>query len=132
MVDTTAPTATIEYSTTGATNGSVIATLTGASEAITVTNNSGALTYEFVSNGTFEFQFADASGNTGATTATVANIDTVAPLSSSGLIITSVYSGTTITTTPSFEASFTDADSDIVSCAFMNFAASYTGTWTPV
>ncbi|MDD5770068.1 MAG: DUF5011 domain-containing protein, partial [Candidatus Gracilibacteria bacterium] len=42
VIDTTSPTASIIYSSTGATNQDVIATLTGASEPITITNNSGS------------------------------------------------------------------------------------------
>jgi hypothetical protein len=81
-IDTVPPTADITYSTTGATNQSVTATLTGASESVTIVNNSGSFTHVFAANGDFEFQFQDAAGNTGAVTATVANIDTVPPSAS--------------------------------------------------
>ena len=74
VADQTAPTATIEYSTLLATSGSVVATLTGASEPITITNNSGSNTFTFTSNGSFTFDYTDAVGNTGSTTATVNNI----------------------------------------------------------
>ena len=79
VVDTTPPTATVSYSTTGATNQNVVATLTGASEPITITNNSGSATYTFTGNSTFTFTFVDLAGNTGSATATVTNIDTTAP-----------------------------------------------------
>ncbi len=78
--DVTPPTASVTYSTTGATNQNVVATLTGASEAITITNNSGSNLYTFTANGTFVFTFIDGAGNTGSTTATVANIDTTLPV----------------------------------------------------
>ena len=61
VVDTTAPVASIIYSSTGLTNGSVVATLTGASEPITITNNSGAATRTFNTNGSFTFIFTDIS-----------------------------------------------------------------------
>jgi hypothetical protein len=78
-VDFDHPDASVAYSTTGATNQSVTATLTGATEDILVTNNSGSGVYVFASNGSFEFEFQDAAGNTGAVTATVTNIDTAIP-----------------------------------------------------
>jgi hypothetical protein len=80
VIDTTLPTAAIVYSTTGSTRQDVIATLTGASEPITITNNSGSGIYTFTSNGFFTFNFVDANGNTGSTTATVFNIDRVPPM----------------------------------------------------
>jgi trimeric autotransporter adhesin len=78
-IDTTAPTATVSYDTLLSTSGSVVATLTWESEPITITNNSGNPTYTFTNNGTFTFEFTDAAGNTGSATATVTNIDTIAP-----------------------------------------------------
>lgn len=87
------PTATVVYSTTGAINGSVTVTLTGASESITVTNNSGSLTKVFAANGSFIFEFSDVTGNTGSTMATVSNIDTTAPALSS-ISVTPDVSGT--------------------------------------
>ena len=80
VVDTTPPVASIIYSSTGLTNGSVVATLTGASEPITITNNSGAATRTFNTNGSFTFIFTDISWNTGSSIATVNNIDTVPPV----------------------------------------------------
>jgi hypothetical protein len=80
VVDTVVPTASISYSTLSTTSGSVVATLTGASEAITIVNNAGSGNYTFVSNGSFTFIYTDASGNTGTTVATVNNIDTTAPV----------------------------------------------------
>lgn len=80
VVDTTIPTAVVTYSTLSTTSGSVTATLTGASETITITNNTGSNTYAFSANGTFTFLFVDNNGNTGSTVANVANIDTTIPV----------------------------------------------------
>jgi Domain of unknown function (DUF5011)/HYR domain len=78
VVDTTAPTATVSYSTTEPTNTSVIATIT-PSEDITVTNNGGLLTYTFTDNGSFTFHFIDGSGNMGSVEASVDTIDLIDP-----------------------------------------------------
>ncbi|MFH1598592.1 MAG: S8 family serine peptidase [Patescibacteria group bacterium] len=93
QTDATAPTATISYSTTAATNQSVVATLV-PSETVTVTNNSGATTYTFTANGSFTFEFADSIGNPGSATATVANIDKTGPTDPTTY---SVYSSSTAT-----------------------------------
>ena len=74
-IDKVAPTWIISYSTTWTTNGNVIATLTWLSESVTITNNGWSSNYTFTDNGTFTFNFSDAAGNTGSTTATVNNID---------------------------------------------------------
>ncbi|MFA7298684.1 MAG: S-layer homology domain-containing protein [Candidatus Absconditabacterales bacterium] len=74
--DSIHPTATVSYSTTGATSGDVIVTLTGRSETITGVN---AYTHTFTGNGSFIFTFSDLAGNTGSATATVSNIDKTAP-----------------------------------------------------
>lgn len=78
LADTTPPTATVAYTTVSPTNGNVIATIT-PSEPITVTNNGSSLSHMFTDNGSFTFEFVDAAGNTGTATATVANIDKIAP-----------------------------------------------------
>lgn len=70
VIDAVLPTATVVYSTTGATSGNVTATLTGFSEAIT-----GVTTYTFTGNGNYVFQIVDAAGNTGYITGTVTRID---------------------------------------------------------
>ena len=72
-IDKTVPTATVSLNPTSWTyiSGNVLATLTWYSETITITNNSGANTYTFIGNGSFIFNFQDAAGNTGSTTATV-------------------------------------------------------------
>lgn len=72
-VDRTAPTATVAYSTTDPTSGTVTATIT-PSEAVTIANNEGADSYEFLYNGSFTFELVDAAGNAGTATATVSNI----------------------------------------------------------
>ncbi len=72
------PTAKVEYSTTKATNGDVVATLVG--DNITVTNNGGKKTYTFTKNGSFTFEFVDEDGNKGTAVATVKNIDKTAPV----------------------------------------------------
>ena len=80
VTDTTAPTASIIYSRYTRTNQNVIATLTGYSEPLTITNNGGSANRTFTTNGSFTFDFEDAYGNTGSTTATVDRIDKVAPV----------------------------------------------------
>ena len=80
VVDTTVPTVTLQYSNTGMTNGTVTVTLTGVSEPINILNNSGSNTYTFSSNWSFTFLYSDLSGNTGSSTATVANIDITPPM----------------------------------------------------
>ncbi|MDQ0871556.1 pectin methylesterase-like acyl-CoA thioesterase/lysophospholipase L1-like esterase [Paenibacillus sp. V4I3] len=77
-IDKIAPTATVAYSTTAPTNQAVVATIT-PSEAVTVINNGGSTSYTFTANGSFTFEFVDAAGNVGSATATVSNIDTIAP-----------------------------------------------------
>lgn len=68
------PTANIVYSTTDPTNGKVIATLIPSDPEITIVNNNGSATYEFVDNGSFTFQIIDAEGNQNSVVATVSNI----------------------------------------------------------
>lgn len=77
--DATAPTASISYSNTSATQGPVVATLV-PSETVTVTDSGGLFTHSFTENGSHTFHFVDAAGNTGEATATVSNIDKVAPI----------------------------------------------------
>lgn len=71
--DTTPPTATVAYSQTTPTSGSVKATIT-LNEPATIINNGGSSSYDFQFNGSFTFEFADAAGNRGTATATVNNI----------------------------------------------------------
>jgi hypothetical protein len=77
-IDKVVPTATVAYDSTAPTNQDVVATIT-ASEDVTITNNGGSSSYTFTENGSFTFEFIDATGNTGSVTATVANIDRIAP-----------------------------------------------------
>ena len=78
-IDTVVPTATVEYSPSTTTSGAVVATLTGASESIVISNNSGSSTYTFTASGSFTFEFVDLAGNTGSAVATVTWIDTTPP-----------------------------------------------------
>lgn len=78
-IDRTPPTATITYSPSANTSGSVVATLV-PSENVTVTNNAGSRNFTFTQNGSFTFQFQDAAGNVGLATATVTWIKNSAPL----------------------------------------------------
>ncbi|XEC94553.1 GDSL-type esterase/lipase family protein [Paenibacillus tarimensis] len=77
-IDTTAPTAKVEYSTTAMTNQDVIATIE-PNEQVTITNNNGASSYTFSQNGSFTFEFMDRAGNAGTVIASVNNIDKTAP-----------------------------------------------------
>ena len=70
-----APTATVSYDVTESTFKAVTATIT-PSEPITIVNNGGSSSYKFYFNGSFTFQFIDASGLPGTATATVNNIKT--------------------------------------------------------
>ena len=70
MIDTEAPTATIEYSTTESTENPVVVTLK-SDEEVTIINNDGQNTYTFTENGEFTFEFVDKNGNVGSVTAKV-------------------------------------------------------------
>jgi hypothetical protein len=105
--------ATVSYSTTNLTNGSVIATIT-PSEGVTVTNNGGSTSYTFASNGTFIFNFRDAAGNTGSATATVTNIDKTAPTATVSYSTTDPTNGTVIATiTPSENVTVTSVGASL-------------------
>jgi hypothetical protein len=80
ILDTTPPTATLLYTPNTLTNGNVLVILVSPSEPITLTNNSGSLSYIFSTNGSFTFTYQDAAGNTGSTTAMVDWIDRVTPI----------------------------------------------------
>lgn len=69
----TAPQATIVYSSTEPTEGSVTATLV-TEQPVTVTNNGGSSSYTFYWNGSFTFEFVDAAGRRGTATAAVDHI----------------------------------------------------------
>ncbi len=71
VIDLTAPTANVAYSTTGSTTGTVTAYLTWRSESITGVN---AYSHIFIENGNFIFYFQDIAGNAGSVTASVNNI----------------------------------------------------------
>lgn len=103
-IDKKVPTATVSYSTTSPTNQDVVATITPSENIIVLNNgkickedlpegveiegsieckdvggNTDPLKYLFRENGTFTFEYIDKAGNIGKTTATVNNIDRVAP-----------------------------------------------------
>ncbi|MFA6256572.1 MAG: immunoglobulin-like domain-containing protein, partial [Candidatus Absconditabacterales bacterium] len=101
--DKTAPTGTVSYNPATATSGNVIATLSG-SEAITITNNGGLSGHTFTGNGSFIFEFEDAVGNTGSTTATVTWIDKTAPTGTISYNPATATSGNVIATLSGSEA----------------------------
>ncbi len=70
-IDKIAPTAQVSYSTTEATKGEVVATLTNESEEIIITNNGTSRDYTFDENGQFTFKFEDKAGNKGTAVAKV-------------------------------------------------------------
>ncbi|MDR2541318.1 MAG: hypothetical protein LBD11_06225 [Candidatus Peribacteria bacterium] len=81
-IDTTPPTCDVAYDVEDPTNGDVVASLTGCSELITVTNNPNTTPntdYLFTGNDSFTFEFVDHVGNTGSAVATVNNIDRTPP-----------------------------------------------------
>ena len=64
----------ITYSTTGATNSPVLATINFTITGVVIDNNSGSNSYLFERNGSFTFFFHDQKGNTGQATAEVNRI----------------------------------------------------------
>ncbi len=77
-IDKKVPNATISYNIIGATNQSVIATITFDKEGVTV---EGGNTHTFTENGEYTFNFVDEAGNTGTETAKVTWIDKTLPIS---------------------------------------------------
>lgn len=73
------PRADVNYNIVGPTNKDVVAELVNLIRPITVTNNGGKLTHTFTENGEFTFEFVDADGNKGSTTAKVDWIDKTPP-----------------------------------------------------
>ncbi|MDQ0871555.1 pectin methylesterase-like acyl-CoA thioesterase [Paenibacillus sp. V4I3] len=107
-IDTAAPTAKVVYSTTAMTNQDVIATIE-PNEQVTITNNNGASSYTFSENGSFTFEFMDAAGNKGSATATVTNIDKVAPTATAAYSTTaSTNKDVVATITPSEAVTITN------------------------
>ncbi|MDE5540108.1 MAG: hypothetical protein K2J20_06440, partial [Bacilli bacterium] len=78
-IDTTSPIGTVYYDEIGLTNQDVKVNIEFNEKDVTVTNNGGKTTYTFTKNGEFTFEFKDAAGNTGKTTAKVDWIDKTAP-----------------------------------------------------
>ena len=72
-IDKVIPTASILYTPTtwNYSSWNIIATLTGYSKSLTITNNGGSNNYTFTGNGNFIFNFVDAAGNIWSTTAIV-------------------------------------------------------------
>ena len=119
-IDKVAPTWVIGYSTTWATNGNVIATLTWLSESVTITNNWWSTSYTFTWNGSFTFTFVDAAGNTWSTIATVNNID-------KGWVSWTIGYSTTWATSGNVIATITLNKTGTITNNWWN--ASYTFTW---
>jgi hypothetical protein len=86
-IDKIPPTATFSYTTTELTNQDVVVSLVPI-EAVTITNNNGNLTYTFIENGSFTFEFVDEVGNTGSATVTVDWIDKIPPTATIGFSTT--------------------------------------------
>ena len=63
------------------TNKDITATITFNRSNVTITNNDGSNTYTFTENGEFTFEYEDENGFFGTETATVDNIDKIAPQS---------------------------------------------------
>lgn len=76
------PRAEINYNIINPTNKDVVAELINPTRPITVTNNDGKTSYTFTQNGDFTFEFVDADGNKGSTTAHVDWIDKEPPQAS--------------------------------------------------
>jgi rhamnogalacturonan endolyase len=74
-IDKTAPTAKVQYSSSGLTNQDVTATLVEVSEQVQET----ALSYTFTENGTYTFTITDKAGNKATIPAAVTWIDKTAP-----------------------------------------------------
>ena len=110
VVDTTAPIAEVSYDVTEWTKGNVVATIV-PSEDVTVANNEGKINYTFTANGSFTFEFVDASGNIGSVTATVNNIDKEAPTVLFGTNGNDSFAQTAKTTITVEDASAVDNDS---------------------
>jgi len=73
------PIASVSYAPETSTTGSVTATIINQSEPITITNNGGSTSYVFTENGSFTFEFVDATWNTWSVTANVDWIDNSPP-----------------------------------------------------
>ncbi len=78
-IDKIVPTATFNYSTMALTNQDVMVTISFDKENVIITNNGGSDAYTFTENGKFTFEFIDAAGNKGTSTAEVCWIDKEAP-----------------------------------------------------
>jgi hypothetical protein len=93
-IDSTLPFCNVSYHITGSTNQDVLATLTGCTPHLTLTNTGGD-THTFTQNGTFLFTYQDHLGRTGSTMATVTRIDKDPPQ-----VVSITYSPSTTTAGP--------------------------------
>ena len=110
-IDKTAPTATVEYSTTEPTNGAVIVTLK-ASEAIKLDESAGTwldkgnniYQKSYPANNEQEIKFKDLAGNEGSVTVRITNIDKTAPTATIEYSTTEPTNGAVIVTLKASEA----------------------------
>ena len=108
-IDKTAPTASVSYNITTATNGSVIATIT-ANEAVqdvsgwTKSSNGKVLTKTYTSNASENVTIKDIAGNTATVAVSIANIDKTAPTATVGYSTTDPTSGSVTATITANEA----------------------------
>lgn len=106
-IDKVAPTAKVVYSTTEATNGTVIATVQDFSEDDIEMISEGGYTHEFTKNGEFTFKFKDKAGNIGSVEAKVTWIDKDAPVLGVSFDKTDLTNGNVTATLSGLEASDT-------------------------
>ena len=71
FIDRVVPLASITYNITEKTKENVVATIVFDKSDVTVTNNSNQMTYTFIENGEFNFEYVDAAGNKGSVLASV-------------------------------------------------------------
>ncbi len=90
-IDRTAPKGSISYNIIKPTSQGVVASINFDKENVKITNNDGKNTHTFTENGEFTFEFIDAAGNKGTTTAKVTWIDRTLP------VATITYSSTDLT-----------------------------------
>lgn len=118
IYDSTAPTATVSYSTTGPTNQDVIATITPNEVA------TGETSHTFTADDSYTFNFTDTAGNSGSVIATVNNIDKVPP---TGTIV--INGGATYTSSTNVILTLS-ADDDKSGVSTMEFRKGSTGSYS--
>jgi len=92
------PRADVNYNIVRKTNQNVVAELVNPTRDITVTNNGGSSSYTFTENGEFTFEYEDADGNKGSTTARVDWIDKTPPKLTVAFSTTSLTNGDVVAT----------------------------------